>query len=151
MREILFRGKRADNGEWVYGAYQPPVEWGGRKWDVSIACVTEHGWLDDIPVIPETVGQFTGLTDKNGEKIFEGDLLDGFEYPFYRSEDNAHNYFGEIVWFDKAGAFGLVTHKYPTSNVRGISAGNCDYIEEFDLGEWEIIGNIHDNPKLLEG
>ena len=161
MREILFRGKQKE-GRWVEGIY--------FKHDTVKVCfssdatkprhlIIQDGFCDwgfeppihCVDVDPKTVGQFTGLTDKNGKNIFEGDLLNGFEYPYYRSESNEHNYFAEVVWFDENCAFGLVTHKYPTSKVRGISAGNADYVEDFNPEEWEVIGNIHDNPELLEG
>ena len=142
MREILFRGKRTDNGKWVCGCLF-------EIWDETYIL---WGTTNDVPnmieVIPETVGQYTGLTDKNGTRIFEGDLLNGFEYPFLH--DNAHNYFAEVVWFDDCPAFGLYTHKNPLSAVRGISEGNCELIEDFDSSQWEVIGNIHNNPELLE-
>ena len=131
MRDILFRGKRIDNGKWVYGAYQPTVEWGGRKWDVSIASATEYGWLEDILVIPETVGQYTGLTDKNGRGIFEGDIIKRF-------------------WL---GAEIIYCVQYDSGNARFIGkAMNKRGFTTFDNdGEmFEIIGNIHDNPELLE-
>lgn len=99
-------------------------------------------------VIPETVGEFVGVTDKNGKRIFEGDLLNGFEYPFL--SDNEHNYFAEVVRFDSCPAFGLYTRKYPQSSVKGISEGNCDIIEGFDSSQWEVIGNIYDNAELLK-
>ena len=155
MREILFRGKRIDNGEWVeghfieqhtpvYHAYIVPyimIEQDNRHTDIL-----EH-WIEEVD--PDTVGQYTGLKDKAGKKIFDGDLLNGFRYPFL--SDNAHNYFAEVVWFDNSPAFGLVTHKNPLSAVRGISAGNADYMEDFDPSNWEVIGNIHDDPELLGG
>ena len=142
MREILFRGKTQQHTRWIYGDLNHYMCDDGMF-------IAENGHSMHR-VFKDTIGQFTGLTDKNGKKIFEGDLLNGFDYPFYRSKDNKHNYFAEVVWFDN-GAFGLVTHKYPDSRVRGISAGNADYFdEEFDCDNWEVIGNIYDNPELLE-
>lgn len=135
MREILFRGKSKGDGEWINGFLVSPGHIGD--------------WVTAHPIDPTTVGQFTGLTDKNGKKIFEGDMLNGFQYPFYRSESDEHNYFAEVIWFPGNCSFGLYTHKHPTAKVRGIIAGNADYIEDFNSDDWEVIGNIHDNPELL--
>lgn len=151
MREILFRGKRLDNGEWVEGFYVCLHDHKGNESHRIYTGYAETDCGDYYPewfeVDPSTVCQFTGLLDKNGKRIFEGDLLNWFSYPFLR--DNAHNYFAEVVWFENSPAFGLVTHKNPLSAVRGISAGNADYMEDFDESDWEIIGNIHDNPELM--
>ena len=144
MREILFRGKRIDNGEWVYGMPCSDLKGGVDSIQSNLG-----GGIFDIE--PKTLSQFTGVTDQNGKKIFEGDLLNGFQYPFYRSESAEHNYFAEVIWFTGNCAFGLYTHKHPTARVRGISAGNADFIEDFNSDDWEVIGNIHDNPELLGG
>ena len=148
MRKILFRGKRIDTGEWVEGGYY-------REDYTDYVYITFWnsfglGFMDSCQVEPITVGQYTGLNDKNGKRIFEGDLLNGFEYPFLGREGE-HNYFAEVVWFDNCPAFGLYTHKHPQAKVQGISAGNCEHMEDFDPSQWEVIGNIHDNPKLWRG
>lgn len=128
MREILYRGKRKDNDEWVYG-YYCRCGWTGMEKDVIIP--SHASTLYGIDVIPETVGQYTGLTDKNGVKIFEGDIV---------------RYSGEkhIVVFETRGETGYFGIK-------------IDHIETwyFCLSVpaklMEVIGNIHDNPELAEG
>ena len=145
MREILFRGKRKDNGEWICGDLLQDVEsgicaivsyvnLGGNIHDLSESCI--------FAVIPETVGQYTGHTDKNGVMIFKGDIVKGTAY--------SATTIGVIVWIDEISSFGVryVNAPNPTawensSILRCVSMGKTD---EFAA---EVIGNIHDNPELL--
>lgn len=158
MREILFRGQTRRKGEyivnmagdkcesnWVYGGIFPQ----NKDGDFAIIYQQEPE-IRKFTVYADTVGQYTGLTDKNGKKIFEGDILRGFEYPFCSNNNGEFNYFAEIVWFDDSSAFGIYTFKNPKSNVRGILEGNTDYLEYFNADKWEVIGNIHDNPEILK-
>lgn len=143
MREILFRGKEIGIDRWVHGSLD--IHKSGVVVIISDEIVTSiYARVD-----PDTIGQYTGLTDKNGKKIFEGDILAGDEYPY--TCETAWNYFAEVVWLDDSKAFGLYTFKNPQSNVRGISHGITDYIEDFESSEWEVIGNIHDNPDMMGG
>ena len=121
MREILFRGKCVDNGEWVEGfmySQHFPLEF---RDDFYIRC-----YDTDYLVIPETIVQYTGFTDKNGVKIFEGDIVD------YISSDVIGNpKTGTIIVEDMTDYDTMI------------------YLNHSD--ELQIIGNIHDNPELLEG
>lgn len=139
MREILFRGKGFRNEHWYYGNLY------GNKCKIiqffhNYSC--KHAVIRD-----ETIGQYTGLNDKNGVKIFEGDILSCDYYPY--TSDGNQNYYAKVVWLDKNAAFGLYTFKNPTSKVRGVSEG-YDYIDDFKSDEWEVIGNIYDSPELFE-
>jgi len=130
MREILFRGKRLDNGEWVYGAFVPDaterthgdmVTWGFiRRHNI------ESGRMESIEVDRKTVGQYTGLKDKNGQEIFEGDIV--------RDIDTSKVF--EIMY---RGHMFLRYERKPMYMFYTLD-GDC----------LEVIGNIHDNPDLLE-
>ena len=133
MREILFRGKRTDNGEWVEGYYLNQRESLTDKKACYIADNNGYGF-NYISVIPETVGQYTGLTDKNGRKIFEGDVIEFAE--FFDSE--IHH--GVVYWCDLAFWFDCTE----TEGDEGIYS--LAYISANIL---EVIGNIYDNPELL--
>lgn len=138
MREILFRGKRVDNGEGVGGSlyYDPDLEQSqiyGFDYTYNNETGEERECFHHL-VDCNTVGQYTGLTDKKGNRIYENDILNcevvGIQYP------------AKVVF--KNGSFGVAyTH-------RGI-----DYFNPFtsfvESVEFEIIGNIHDNPELLKG
>lgn len=129
MREILFRGKRVDNGEWETGSLL--VE----RMNTSDQQVMIADKMTGYPtlVLPETIGQYTGLTDKNGKKVFEGDILEG---DLEDNLDPGAKWRSVVVW----GKFGW--------NCKG---GHVSLpIDEFDIKEGEVIGNIHDNPELME-
>ena len=142
MREILFRGKWIDNGEWVYGGYAHIYS--NPNTDIIITgrlCVYEDR---DEPTIearnidPSTIGQYTGLTDKNGEKIFEGDICK------FREWDN-----GKMCWI------GYVHFEHCQFIISGGANEECPsnfhlVLSRFSPENIEVIGNIHDNPELLE-
>lgn len=154
MREILFRGKRLHDNKWIYGNFVSDC--GGNPHIIEPRFFCEDGhhlqYEDntDTPVfiIPETVGQYTGLTDKNGKRIFEGDILQGEQYPF--KSDGKYNYFVEVCYWADAPEFGIYTFKNPKADIRGISEGNTDDMQDWESSDWEIIGNIHDDPELME-
>lgn len=124
-REILYRGKRKDNGEWVEGTgINRLIDTQGKE-DIFIAKPNKPNtvviWVE---VIPETVGEYTGLTDKNGKKIFEGDIVKHSNTTF------------EVA--------------YITQYARFAGRKPKTIMSIFPLEKSEVIGNIHDTPELLE-
>lgn len=147
MREILFRGKRIDNGEWVYGN----LNYG----TIEIKSIKDSYYISDFDVnpwdkkfylvIPESVGQYTGLTDKNGKKIFEGDIV----RTHYANAPKA--VFVETVVFD-SGKFCATSTNEGCKTTAALWDGlpRLAIDKSVYMDEVEIIGNIHDNPELLE-
>lgn len=135
MREILFRGKRKDSCGWIKGYYIFRKIW---ESDVHIIRTVDNGFDSyiEFEVIPETVGQYTGLTDKNGKKIFEGDIV-----KVCRGKDIEKG----IVYYDKR--IGTYAVLYNDENINLF----FDIFTSKDPNVYiEIIGNIHDNPELLK-
>lgn len=130
MRKINFRGKRIDNGEWVYGYYQELVDSENHYYWIS------EPNEDITDVIPETVGQYTGLKDRNGVKIYEGDII---------STDLARSYL--IVEY-RNGAFMLNCNDGLDDYYDIFFSTSEEPTEVYKYGE--VIGNIIDNPELME-
>lgn len=136
-REILFRGKQVDTGEWLYGFLSQSRNI-KEKPAILKPCIDyeENGVMMFGMVDPKTVGQFTGLTDKNGTRIFEGDIIKTKKYGKIVGNSNVNDYDIFVVKYEPA-VFRLDNHN------RGFNL----------VGEgmdYEVIGNIHDNPELLK-
>ena len=134
MREILFKAKRIDNGEWVEGYYLRDQYHRGGKDIIFYRKDSDRFTVYTDIIDPETLCQFTGLYDKNGNKIWENDILMAHldeSYP----EDATY----EIVEWNVAGWVGHET-------------GSTDrqYLDKFDLEHFEVVGNIFDQPELLQ-
>lgn len=143
MREILFRGKSTETNQWIYGGFhiwekrQVCALGNDRLKDDEISCViTVNSFADwnmprtmqAVEVIADTVGQYTGLTDRNGNKIFEGDIVNIL---------TENEEIGVIVYEDG----GFIAHADKFS---------IDIIYKINGTDVEVIGNKYDNPKLME-
>ena len=133
MRAIKFRGKRLDNGEWVYGNLVRTLD-AISGWN-AIIIPDENANLYSRPngdlciegfylVDPATVGQYTGLQDRNGQKIYEGDIV---------SDDIST---GEVFWHADRTMF-------------AVDSSQCDIAPMDDWREFRVVGNIHENPELV--
>ena len=135
MREILFKAKRKDNGEWVEGhLIQSPYMGGVRSWISTPedktrlrAIATYYGDWRAVEVSTDTICQYTGLTDKNGNKIWENDII---SYPKIYAK-------GKVIFMEDT--FVLFDEYEVEQYINGI------------WNEFEVIGNIFDNPELLKG
>lgn len=130
MREILFRGKRAENDEWVFGDLRH-IFYGECYPHIVDNSNGLNNSVCGLEVVPATVGQFTGLTDRNGVKIFEGDVI---EYT-----DGCNDWLGAVKYDGDDAQF-----------VVRFIGGDVESFDNLYSGDCEVLGNIYDNPELLE-
>ena len=130
MREILFRGKRKDNEEWVHGdLWCNPY---GKRVVCIVSPINNQGTTGGNEVDAETVGQYTGMVDKNGTKIFEGDIVD------FSDRSDGDNYGGVVYDADET-EFGI--------DFGSTYLGLGRHYHSRDI---EVVSNIYDNPELLK-
>jgi uncharacterized phage protein (TIGR01671 family) len=145
-----FRGKRADNGEWIAGDLLHDYWIGSNKFlPFSIRYEINGVYSFPIEVIPETIGQFTGIVDKSGVKIFEGDIIQYSEHPKYLLK----SFIAAVSYKDYLASFGylklgLDENGYEQPLIHFFS--EIDEFEEDVLPFIKVINNIHDNPELIQ-
>lgn len=145
MREILFRGQTRRYGEkvrlngekiksnWVYGGIFP------QNGDGDFAIIyQQEPTIEKYPVYADTVGQYTGMKDKNGKKIFEGDILK------IKSHDYNYEYITQVYYSCHTLCVDIYGQDYDSTAI-----GFADDIWDEECCEIEVIGNIYDNPELL--
>ena len=155
-REILFRGKRVDNGEWAYGCY---ANYSGHGCNPN---ETRH-YIVEYPNVghelyTSTLGQYTGLTDKNGKRIFEGDIV---RYTFdspddpTATENGLKPLVGRVFWSEWRASFAVTAGRRGSDNINNDIAryvrGRSIYEYVRGANTVEVIGSIYDNPELMEG
>jgi uncharacterized phage protein (TIGR01671 family) len=146
MREIKFRGKRTDTGQWVYGDYfkapltdensglPPEAGWFFLCGEIR-HCISQNGVA--FTVDPSTVGQYTGLKDKTEQEIYEGDIMDMSFYGVVI-----------IVWNEEICSFQFAYEGMAKGTAIGGRITNTLF--DHEALKFKVIGNIHDNPELLE-
>lgn len=132
----LFRGKRVDNDEWVYGG----IYYQSKNKKFYIIGDSLHGIGRAYEVIPETIGPCMGLKDNNGKLIFKGDIVEYYsDYEDTLGYSRTTEYYGVIIWNTTKCCWSIKM--------------TDDKIIPFNDYDWDVlvvIGNIHDNPELLE-
>lgn len=143
MREILFRGKRVSNGEWVEGRLfgDEAIVPKGQPFLINENYLELIEDIECFEVEADTVGQYTGLTDKNDKKIFEGDIIEGVYQQIFVVEYGRHDLDCCNCCYESHDALGFYM-----KNKFGRAQSDEEVWEDI-----EVIGNIHDNPKLVKG
>lgn len=142
MREILFRGKRTDNGKWVEGFYSAEEYNPNIRKIEYIPRIQIIGKCVSLGVLPETVGQYTGLTDKNGRKVFERDIIKA------KNPYTDEIYIGIVEWGNFY-AFGVgFVILWDTDADNDISPSLFYWVHDVGV---EVVGNCYDNPELIKG
>lgn len=137
MREILFKAKSIQTGEWIEGIPIKTHLGLFISFEENPHYCSQYGYMeiDDILIVDEkTLCQFTGLCDKNGNKIWENDILMAHLDEYY-PEDVTYE---TVEW----GVAGWVTHEADSTD--------REYLDEFDTEHFEVVGNVFDNPELLQ-
>lgn len=131
MRPIKFRGKRVDNGEWVFGSLDLTANQAAILWDRIDNEGDTAPWFADV--VPGTIGQFTGQLDKNGKEIYEGDIV---------------RYYDDIE--DELVSSHVIYHKESCSFCAAPTKLCGDYTGITAYWQFEVIGNIHDKTELIK-
>lgn len=131
MREILFRGKRTSTGEWVYGSLIQST---------NVTSIWSEALKDDVEVDPDTVGQYTGIDDFNGHRIFEHDII-SLNYVDWNREKTMSCY-GNVAWNTHKGTWVCILNTEDGIKVDELYNSRMCSI---------VVGNIHGNPEILDG
>ncbi len=148
MREIEFRGQRCSNGKWVYGYYiESKISWRGHKphksW-IASGAISNGGFFNILgryAIKDDTVSQFTGLHDKHGKKVFEGDIVEVDDF----TSAYTSKYRGVVKMYR-----GYWCVEYEDS-ILEMTAHPMLFFDDFADRKTEVIGNIFDNPELMKG
>lgn len=138
MKQIKFRAWDAERQE-MYGEGHGMMYGQQEEMDDSLLIRFKH--FEGEPIFM----QYTGLQDRKGQDIYEGDILTSEQYPF--QDEGKYNYHGVIEWIEEEASF-YMTKRLANKEKRGMSDGISQPIEEIE--EFEIIGNIYEHPHLLE-
>lgn len=139
MRTIKFRGKGVFTDAWRYGDLV-------HNQKVTTTGLKPRTMVGVYEVDPSTIGQYTGLKDKNGKEIYEGDVLRSDEYPYSNLRyEECDNYFAVLYYCKNAASFLIQKIKNPKTRIGGLSDDFSDYITQKEISDFEVIGNIHED------